>query len=114
MKRTKLISKEKNAEEKNKNELDNLIKEKFNEIDNLIKKRETEKIPVGKDVKKTKEVTRVEKISKDEDLDKKTEGDILPKLEDESDTEVINVLEEQIVDQIQEMEYVEDLVSKVT
>ncbi len=119
MKRTKLISKEKNAEEKDQKEIDNLIKEKFNEIDNLIKKREKENIPAGKDTMKTKEVTKDEEISKDEDLDKKvqdkkTKDDILPKLEDESDSEVVNVLEEQISDQIQDLQYVEDLVSKVT
>ncbi len=119
MKRTKLISKEKNAKEKDQKEIDNLIKEKFNEIDNLIKKREKENIPAGKDTMKAKEVTKDEEISKDEDLDKKvqdkkTKDDILPKLEDESDSEVVNVLEEQISDQIQDLQYVEDLVSKVT
>jgi flagellar protein FlaI len=119
MKRPKLISKEKNAEEKDQKEIENLIKEKFNEIDNLIKKRETDKIPKEKDTKKTKEVSKDEEISKDEELDKKdqdnlTKDGIVPKLEDESDKEVINVLEEQIADQIQEMQYVEDLVSKVT
>jgi flagellar protein FlaI len=121
VKKIKLISKEKVSEDKGGEEIDTLIKEKFSEIDNLIKKREQEKISRDNDVTKDEKMVKDKKVSKDkdkdldkQDKDKITKDVITPEVEEESDQEVISVLEEQITDRIQEMEEIEDLVAKVT